>query len=588
MRRLRLPEPAAYALVLVIVALTSARVEAGLEHLRFVTTPLAGLGMEEGICRRDPSDVIRWHGRYLVFYTKVTADEPLYPSGYPGEIWYASSEDGGATWRERGLVLAPGPVGAFDSSGVFTPNILPQDGRLYLFYTGVGDGFDNARDDFSLHNRTAIGVAAIRLDAHGNVAYVQRLNAGDPILVPSDPQSDRFDSFRVDDAAMHLRDGRVWLYYKGRRHLGYPRGTQMGIAVADSVSGPFRRLGQGHAVQPEGHEVMVLPHGAGVLSVISAAGRGLYYAGNGVDFRKISETFEGSIHAPGAYRPDLVDEPTTLNVAWGISMMHGPHPYLLRWDLAVPDGATRLPAPDANPAAMPTGRPDYRATQAGWIGDDRWIKQVADIDATLRTRGRRLGLIFLGDSITQSLGGPDRDVWSPGAIARERHFASYELANFGISGDQTQHLRWRVDRGMTEHIDDPVLVIMIGTNNIPHHTPEEIAGGIGAIIDDILKAAPASRILLIGILPRGWTAQDRARRHVRETNACMAHLGDLDRVTYRDFRELFVDGAGRLHARLYAADALHLRPDGYEVWARAVAEAVSDLDRKQAASLSAD
>lgn len=566
------------AFLLIVGCLTPVDANAGLEQLRFSTTPLAGLGLETGVCRRDPSDVIRWQGRHLVFYTKVASAEPLYPSGYPGEIWYASSEDGGATWRERGLVLRHGPDGTFDSFGVFTPNILPFNGRLHLYYTGVGDGFDNARDDFSSHNRTAICVADIRIDAHGNLTYVQRLNGGDPILTPSDPQSERFDSFRVDDAALHVRDGRVWLYYKGRRHLGYPRGTRMGVAIADSVAGPYRRLADGHAIQPEGHEVMVLSHGAGALSVVSAAGRGLYYAGDGVRFRKVADGFDGSIHAPGAYRPDFGDDPSTLDGAWGIGMVHGPHPYLVRWDASIPDGAARLPAPHANPAASPVGRPEYRATRAGWIGDDRWIKQVEDIDHTLRARGRDLDLIFLGDSITQSLGGPDRQVWAPGAAARKRYFTTYEHANLGISGDQTQHLRWRIRRGLTELIDDPVLVIMIGTNNIPHHTPEEIAGGVSAIIDDLRSTSSVTRIVLVGILPRGWAASDPVRQHASHASACMAHLGDRDGLTCLDLESHFVDASGELRPELYAADGLHLGPRGYEVWARAVAEAVNDLD----------
>jgi predicted GH43/DUF377 family glycosyl hydrolase len=94
--------------------------------------------MEEGVCRRDPSDVIKVGSEYYVWYTKVgkAPDVFMYPSGYSGTIWYATSKDG-IHWRERGRALAKGSAGSFDDFGVFTPNILTANGNYYLFYTAV-------------------------------------------------------------------------------------------------------------------------------------------------------------------------------------------------------------------------------------------------------------------------------------------------------------------------------------------------------------------------------------------------------------------------------------------------------------------
>lgn len=49
-------------------------------------------------------------------------------------------------------------------------------------------------------------------------------------------------------------------------------------------------------------------------------------------------------------------------------------------------------------------------------------------------------VVFLGDSITAGWGGAGKEVWT-------KAFATYEPANFGIGGDRTQHVLWRISNG---------------------------------------------------------------------------------------------------------------------------------------------
>src|SRR5215212_8155336 len=50
-----------------------------------------------------------------------------------------------------------------------------------------------------------------------------------------------------------------------------------------------------------------------------------------------------------------------------------------------------------------------------------------------RARQGDVGVLFLGDSITQGwTWGEQQKIW-------DRYFANYNAANFGISGDRTQH-----------------------------------------------------------------------------------------------------------------------------------------------------
>jgi hypothetical protein len=317
-------------------------------HVEITPSEARGLGSEAGVCRRDPSDVVELDGRWYVFYTRVEADAqhplaeggwPRYPSGYLGTIWYATSTDEGHTWTERGEALGRGASGRFDAFGVFTPNVLVGGpGEVFLYYTGVGEGFDNRPDDYGDRNRTAIGVARLRLASDGSLLERQRLVGGRPVLQPSPPESARFDSFRVDDAALIVRDGRIWLYYKGRAFQRTPRQTRMGVAVGDRPEGPFTRQLEGEPVQPEGHEVLVWPHGRGVRSLATGgAGRGLWTSPDGVRFEELTEDLRGALHAPGLCRPDLVGRGHEGAPRWGIHMgSYSGDPFLERFEVAFP------------------------------------------------------------------------------------------------------------------------------------------------------------------------------------------------------------------------------------------------------------
>lgn len=331
------------AIVGTALAIVPLAAQTELKDPKFHFSEARGLGLEEGVCRRDPSDVIQVNGTYYVWYTRVARrDKPvLYPSGYAGEVWFATSRDG-RRWRERGKALGVGTGGMFDSHGVFTPNILVNRRKYYLFYTAVpptpdldGETFQNN----STNDRTAIGLATsdspsgpfVRADSN-------------PILTTSD-SADQFDSYRVDDACLVVRDGKYWLYFKGRALADGPSGprrTKMGVAIAERPEGPYVK----HSANPvldSGHEVLVWPHRSGVAALVSGTGpqgRTMQHAMDGISFRRAGVLPETYPLAPGAFRPDAFENTSFgRGFQWGISMQSGPHPYLVRYDvnLAVPE-----------------------------------------------------------------------------------------------------------------------------------------------------------------------------------------------------------------------------------------------------------
>lgn len=273
-----------------------------------------GLPHEKGITRRDPSDVIKAGNIYYLWYTKITLDDPGYPSGYHGTIWYATSNDG-KNWKEQGQALDRGKGEVWDGYAVFTPNILVADGQYFLFYTGVAPDFSNYP-----HNGynegpatpTAIGVA-IAASPEGPWERIM----DNPVLKPGNPGN--WDDWRVDDACLLKRDDQYWLYYKGRQDFRKKGGTPMGLARANSPTGPYVRCDKNPLIGP-GHEVLVWPHAEGVAALVGS--KNVYYSPDGIHFEK-QVTLDRGVGAPGAFRPDaFTDTECGHGITWGVAMFN--------------------------------------------------------------------------------------------------------------------------------------------------------------------------------------------------------------------------------------------------------------------------
>lgn len=321
----------------------------------FTYQTAAGIGREKGVCRRDPSDVIRVGGAWYVWYTRVARQDTRpgrhgYPSGYQGSVYFAVSRDAGRTWSEKGQAAPKGAPGAFDCTATFTPNILFWKGKYWLYYTAVGPGFDNG--PYADRNRTSIGLCvADKPDGPW------RKVSDKPVLTTTrDPRT--FDSYRIDDACLLVREGKIWMYYKGRQWRRTPGQTKMGLAVADRPEGPFRRLNNGRPVQDSGHEVLVWPLGTGVMSLVSNTGpkrMTLQYAEDGVNFMVVGRLPKNYPKAPGVFRADLTD-PKAMGkgVAWGISMAtYRGDPYLQRYEIKL----QRVPQPGRTKGTKAKGAP---------------------------------------------------------------------------------------------------------------------------------------------------------------------------------------------------------------------------------------
>ncbi|MDF7799607.1 family 43 glycosylhydrolase [Pontiellaceae bacterium B1224] len=299
-----------------------ATTQAEIKTVEVTHSELQGIGVEAGVMRRDPSDVIKVGDLYYVWYSKG----PISP-GYDATVWYATSPDG-FNWMEQGMALAKGEPGTWEAGSVFTPNILVAEGNYWLFYTGTSIPYEKPFNPDS-----KIGIAV----SDSPDGPWKRL-ATNPALKNSD-NPDEFDSHLIDDACLIVRDGKYWFYYKGRQLGKSPSQTQMGLAIADRPEGPYIRHPE-NPVIPGNHEVLVWPQGTGVAAMIGTTGpkditNSILYSDDGVHFSKTARVKNGP-WAGGAYRPEaFTDSGKGTLPEWGVEIAREKKslPFIGRFDV---------------------------------------------------------------------------------------------------------------------------------------------------------------------------------------------------------------------------------------------------------------
>lgn len=183
-----------------------------------------------------------------------------------------------------------------------------------------------------------------------------------------------------------------------------------------------------------------------------------------------------------------------------------------------------------------------------------------------------IDLLFVGDSITDFFGRPDR-----GQAVWNANYGALKAANFGISGDTTQDVLWRIQNGELEGFKARVIVLMLGTNNINRNSNAEIAAGDAAIIAEFRKRQPQAKVLVLGVFPRG--AKDSAGRiAVTEINRELAKLADNRSIFFLDIAPAFLNADGSLIDGVMV-DGLHPSTKGYEAWAKAIDPTLKQLLR---------
>jgi len=182
---------------------------------------------------------------------------------------------------------------------------------------------------------------------------------------------------------------------------------------------------------------------------------------------------------------------------------------------------------------------------------------------------------FIGDSITELWETTGSNVW-------KNLGDQYTIINMGVSGDCTEHVLWRFGQGQLHGIKAKVAVIMIGTNNsrkdqhgVDVNTDSDILAGISAVVNQIRVRQPDTKILLLGIFPRGQTFNPQ-RGRLLQINQALARLDDSEHILYLDFGSQYIGNDGSISQNIMP-DYLHPNEAGYKIWADAIRPKLKEL-----------
>ena len=214
-----------------------------------------------------------------------------------------------------------------------------------------------------------------------------------------------------------------------------------------------------------------------------------------------------------------------------------------------------------SPANQPLARDDAR--HKGFLE----IAKAGNID-----------LLFVGDSITDWFANPRGNNPATGRKVWDANFGSMKPANFGIAGDTTQGVLWRMQNGELEGFKAKLIVLMLGTNNINRNPVDEIVDGDRLIVEEFKKRQPQAKVLVLGIFPRAPEATNPFRASIKEINSKLAKLADNKQVFFMDIGDKFLTADGTLTPEIMP-DGLHPNLRGYRIWADAISSRVKELMR---------
>ncbi|MYM24440.1 hypothetical protein GTP46_17490 [Duganella sp. FT135W] len=210
--------------------------------------------------------------------------------------------------------------------------------------------------------------------------------------------------------------------------------------------------------------------------------------------------------------------------------------------------------------------PAPRKLSYPWMSREQW-QQMFEEDVAVAEKGG-VDLLFVGDSITQ---GWNREVW-------DRSFGGWRTANFGIGGDHTGNVLWRLQNGHAEKLHPKLVVLTVGVNNLGfcNATPKQAFDGVKAVVAQLRKLYPDGRILLNAVLPFGQFSNSPTRLQVVELNRLVATLGDGKQVIFHDYCSSFLQPNGEMSPEVMG-DFLHPTAKGYQIWADAMLSDIRKL-----------
>jgi lysophospholipase L1-like esterase len=160
-------------------------------------------------------------------------------------------------------------------------------------------------------------------------------------------------------------------------------------------------------------------------------------------------------------------------------------------------------------------------------------------------------VIWLGDSITQLWQHQGSNAYDNYLPVWTHYYGPYNALDFGLGGDTTANLIWRLDHGQVAGLHPKLAIILIGANNLGrvHWDAALTVPGIESVVAITHSLLPGAHILLLGVLPSirsAWIDQNT----IVINAALRARYANDPVVTFVDVGPLLMQD-GRVDASLY-------------------------------------
>lgn len=209
----------------------------------------------------------------------------------------------------------------------------------------------------------------------------------------------------------------------------------------------------------------------------------------------------------------------------------------------------RTPAPAA--PQVPT-----QVSNVAWAGD---MAQFAAQDAT--SPPPRGGIEFIGSSSIR--------MWE--SLATD--FPGQPVFNRGFGGSEVRDSTWYADRIVIPYAPCKVF-FYAGDNDLNSgRSPAQVHDDVVAFVKRVHRDLPSTTVEYISIKPSPSRAN--LLPAINEANAMIkAALATLPNTGYTDVYTPMLGADGQPRAALFREDMLHMTPEGYAIWRKALAPKV--------------
>ncbi|MBB4594924.1 platelet-activating factor acetylhydrolase IB subunit [Xanthomonas cannabis] len=211
-----------------------------------------------------------------------------------------------------------------------------------------------------------------------------------------------------------------------------------------------------------------------------------------------------------------------------------------------------------------------------WLEQDSYDWYARHHAALAAARTLKPEVVMIGDSITHFWAGPPQATRVSGPASWQWLYGKRPVLNLGFGWDRTQNVLWRIRQGELDGLDPRWVVVHIGTNNLTGtaqsraSTPAEAAQGVEAVVSEVRRRLPNSKLILMAIMPRGRSAGDPQRAPIAETNRLLRTRYARDpAVRLVDIGPQLLQPDGSLPEALMP-DGTHPSEAGYRIWAQAL------------------